>query len=181
MELWEKTLKKTYMYRGKIINVRKDEAQLADGQKAIREVVEHTGGVGIAALTADRNILLVRQWRYPIESVLTEIPAGKINPGEDPAACAARELAEETGAKAEKIIRLGEILVSPGFCTEKIHLYFATGLTFDKATPDEDEFVELFMMPISAAVEQVLDGRLADAKTVAAILMTHHLLLSGKL
>ncbi len=171
MNLFEKTIKREYLYKGKIINARKDEALLPDGTTAIREVVEHPGGVCVAALDNEDNLLFVRQFRYPYGEELLEIPAGKRNsPQEDPLECGKRELKEETGAVAGRFIDLGCLYPTPGYCNEIIFMYAATQLDFGAACPDEDEFLEVEKIPLPKAVEMVMNGQLRDAKTQAAIL-----------
>lgn len=171
MNLEEKQLSKEYMYKGKIINLRRDTALLPDGKTALREVVEHPGGVCVAALTDNDEILFVKQFRYPYFETVLEIPAGKRDKGnEDPLECGIRELEEETGAKAEKFIPLGELYPSPGYCGEIIWLYAATGLTFSEQHLDEDEFLTVEKIPLEKAVEMILSGEIKDAKTQAAVL-----------
>lgn len=171
MNLEEKQLSKEYMYKGKIINLRRDTALLPDGKTALREVVEHPGGVCVAALTDNDEILFVKQFRYPYFETVLEIPAGKRDKGnEDPLECGIRELEEETGAKAEKFIPLGELYPSPGYCGEIIWLYAATGLTFSEQHLDEDEFLTVEKIPLEKAVQMILSGEIKDAKTQAAVL-----------
>lgn len=170
MNLTEKTLSQDYRFRGRIINLRVDEAKLPDGTTAAREVVEHPGGVCVAALTEDDCLLMVRQFRYPYGEILTEIPAGKRDPGEEPLTTGKRELKEETGYSAENYTFLGKLYPSPGYVDEIIFMYLATGLTAGEVCPDEDEFVEVIRLPLQEAVEQVLSGELTDAKTQAAVL-----------
>ena len=171
MQLEEKTLQQDYRYRGKIVNLRVDNARLPDGSEALREVIEHPGGVCVAALTEEDELLFVRQYRYPYGEVVCELPAGKLDgKGEDPLSAACRELREETGATAENIVSLGELYPTPGYCDEIIRLYFATGLHFGEAQPDADEFLEVERIPLSEAVRLVMDGTLKDAKTQTAIL-----------
>lgn len=171
MNLEEKQLSKEYMYEGKIINLRRDTALLPDGNTALREVVEHPGGVCVAALTDNDEILFVKQFRYPYFETVLEIPAGKRDKGnEDPLECGIRELEEETGAKAEKFIPLGELYPSPGYCGEIIWLYAATGLTFSEQHLDEDEFLTVEKIPLEKAVQMILSGEIKDAKTQAAVL-----------
>ena len=171
MNLEEKQLSKEYMYKGKIINLRRDTALLPDGNTALREVVEHPGGVCVAALTDNDEILFVKQFRYPYFETVLEIPAGKRDKGnEDPLECGIRELEEETGAKAEKFIPLGELYPSPGYCGEIIWLYAATGLTFSEQHLDEDEFLTVEKIPLEKAVQMILSGEIKDAKTQAAVL-----------
>ncbi len=177
MNLNEKTLSQTYPYRGKIINMRTDTAQLPDGTTALREVVEHPGGVCVAALTDDNDLLFVRQFRYPYGEVVLELPAGKRDKnGEDPLTCGKRELLEETGAVAEQYRYLGPLYPTPGYCDEVIHLYLAQGLSFGEARPDEDEFLEVERIPLATAVDMVLANEIPDAKTQVAILKTAALL-----
>lgn len=171
MNLAEKQLKADYIYKGKIINVRLDEAELPNGKTALREIVEHPGGVCVAALTDNNEILMVKQFRYPYFEVIPEIPAGKRNSlDEDPLLCGKRELREETGAEAEKFIFLGELYPTPGYCGEVIYMYAATGLSFGEQDPDDDEFLEVERVPLEKAVEMIMSGEIKDAKTQAAVL-----------
>lgn len=171
MNLEEKQLKAEYIYKGRIINLRKDTALLPNGNEALREVIEHPGGVCVAALTDQKEILMVRQFRYPYGEVVLEIPAGKRDSGaEAPIECGIRELREETGATAEKIIPLGELYPTPGYCGETIWLFGAKGLTFGETDPDEDEFLEVERIPLEKAVDMILSGEIKDAKTQAAVL-----------
>lgn len=170
MELFEKTLKQEYKYEGKILNLRVDKAELPNGRECTREVVEHNGGVTIAALTDENELLFVRQFRYPYGEVVLELPAGKLEKGEDPFAAGVRELEEETGAVASKYIDLGKFYPSPGYCGEVIHLYGATGLSFTNQNLDADEFLNVEKIPLSKAVEMVLNNEIPDGKTQAAVL-----------
>ncbi len=171
MNFEEKQLKEEYLYKGRIINLRRDEVRLPDGGTALREVVEHPGGVCVAALTDSDELLFVRQFRYPYREDTLEIPAGKRDKGgEDPLLCGKRELREETGAAAEKYISLGELYPTPGYCGEIIYMYAATGLTFGKCDPDDDEFLAVEKIPLEKAVEMVLSGEIKDAKTQTAVL-----------
>lgn len=169
MNLEEKTLKQEYIFNGKLINLRKDEVLLPNDKKANREVVEHSGGVGIVAINDNNEVLLVKQFRYPYKKVLLEIPAGKINKGENPLKCGIRELKEETGVVAEKIISLGEIYPSPGYCDEVICLYLATNLKIETTNPDEDEFLENISLPFDTALKMAENGEIKDAKTVIGL------------
>ena len=173
MNLNEQPLSADYKYRGRIINLRVDTALLPNGSSATREVVEHPGGVCVAALTEDGCLLFVRQFRYPYQKLLLELPAGKRDPGEDPLEAGKRELREETGAEAARYESLGELYPSPGYCGEIIHLYAATGLTFGQMSPDEDEFLEVEKIPLEEAARMVLDNEIADAKTQAAVLKVY--------
>ncbi len=170
MELRETPLSAHYAYEGKIINLRVDEAQIPNGSIALREVVEHPGGVGVLALTDEGEVLLVRQFRYPYAEITFEIPAGKRDRGEDPLQTGKRELAEETGATANCFTPLGVLYPSPGYCDEVIHLYLATDLHFADMHPDEDEFLSVERMPLTTLVERVMAGDVPDAKTQIAAL-----------
>jgi len=171
MNLEEKQLTANYIYNGKIINLRRDEALLPNGSTAFREVVEHPGGVCVAALTDNDEVVFVRQFRYPYSEVILEIPAGKRDRAdEDPLECGKRELREETGAVAEKYFDLGALYPTPGYCGEIIYMFGATGLTFGATDPDDDEFVETVKIPLEKAVEMIMSGEIKDAKTQAAIL-----------
>lgn len=169
MELTEKTLTSREVYRGRILRVREDTVRLPNGKTAEREVAEHPGGVGILALDGG-DVLLVRQYRYAFSRVLTEIPAGKREPGEEPFVTAQRELREEIGATAGKWTELGALIASPGCYGEVLYLYMAQELTFGDTHPDEDEFLDVVRMPFNRAVELCMTGELTDAKTVIALL-----------
>ena len=175
MDMTEKTLASREVYRGRIIRVREDTVLLPNGKEGRREVVEHPGGVGILALDGD-DVLLVRQYRYAFSRVLTEIPAGKREPGEEPSVTARRELKEEIGAEAEKWTELGTLIASPGCYGETLYLYLAQELTFGATHPDEDEFLEVLRLPFDEAVARCMSGQLTDAKTVAALLKAKILL-----
>lgn len=177
MNLCEKTASKDIRFRGSVINLRVDDAILPNGNHATREVVEHPGGVCVAALTDQQELLFVRQFRYPYGEVLLELPAGKLDRGgEDPLEAGKRELREETGAVATAYRSLGKLYPSPGYCDEIIHLYMAQGLTFGDSEPDEDEFLECERIPLDRAVEMVLNNEITDAKTQVAILKVAHTL-----
>lgn len=175
MDMTEKTLESREVYRGRILRVREDKVLLPNGKTGTREVVEHPGGVGILALDGD-EVLLVRQYRYAFSRVLTEIPAGKREKGEEPFVTAQRELKEEIGAEAAEWTELGALIASPGCYGETLYLYLACGLTFGATHPDEDEFLEVERVPFDEAAAMCMDGRITDAKTVAAILKARFLL-----
>ncbi len=171
MNLEEKQLTAEYKYQGKIINLRRDNALLPNGNTAFREVVEHPGGVCVAALTDNDEVLMVRQYRYPYSEIILEIPAGKRDSkDEDPLQCGIRELKEETGAEAEKFTFLGELYPTPGYCDEIIWLYAATGLTFGESKPDDDEFLSVERIPLDTLIDMIMKGEIKDAKTQTAIL-----------
>ena len=181
MELFEKTLKKNYVFHGRIISVRQDEALLPNGKTALREVVEHNGGVCVAPLTAEKELIFVRQFRYPYSQVVLELPAGKLEKGEDPVEAGKRELEEETGNIAGRYIDCGVFLPSPGYCGEIIHLYAACDLTPTKMNLDEDEFLEAERIPLKKAVEMVMNNEIIDGKTQALILKVDCLVREGKI
>ncbi len=173
MKLNEKTIKEEYIYKGRIINLRKDEVELPNGKTASREVIEHPGGVCILPLTDKNEIVMERQYRRPYDDVLLEIPAGKRDGnGEEPIECGKRELREETGAVAEKYTNLGELYPSPGYSAEVIYMFLAEGLTFGSDDRDEDEFLNIELVPFEKALKMVLSGEIKDAKTQAAIMKT---------
>ena len=170
MKLEEKTVRKNYVYKGRIINVRCDDAELPNGKPCLREVIEHPGGVCVAALTQSDELIFVRQFRYPYYEVVLELPAGKLEKGEDPLETGKRELLEEAGCVAEEYADLGKFYPSPGYCGEIISLYAARGLSFSGQKLDEDEFLNVETIPLDRAVEMVLSNEIRDGKTQAAVL-----------
>ena len=176
MDLTEHTVESRTLFEGHIVKLTLDRARLPDGTLADREVVYHPGGVAILALDEGENVALVRQYRYPMRQLLLELPAGKLDPGEDPRLAAARELSEETGLEAAEWTDLGEILASPGFCTERLHMYLARRLTHREQHLDKDEFLDVVTVPFRQLVDQVMDGTITDAKTVATTLKVKVLL-----
>ena len=177
MELTEKMVSSQTIFEGKIIKVTLDQAQLPDGKLASREVVYHPGGVAVLALDEDGTVYLVKQFRYPIQQLLLELPAGKLDHGEEDRLLGAqRELSEETGLEASEWTYLGYTLASPGFCDEALHMYLARGLTRKGQHLDEDEFLDVVTMPFDRLVEQVMDGAITDAKTVSTTLKVKVLL-----
>ena len=171
----EKTVSSKTMFSGKIVKLNVDEVVMPGGKITTREIVEHPGGVGIVAVTDDDEIILVRQYRKAIDAAIYEIPAGKLDPGEEHRSCGLRELGEETGMTAETFEYMGFIYPSPGFTNEVTHVYLAQGLTRGQAHPDEDEFLELYRTPFSDMLARVMRGEIEDAKTVCGILKVHAL------
>ena len=155
-------------WQGSYLTVEEVDIDLADGSSAVHEVVRHPGAVGIIALDGEGRILLVRQYRTALERITREIPAGKISPGEDAETCAIRELAEETGYEAKTIRYLMPVAVAPGYSDEIIHLYMATDLVRGEAHPDPDEFVAAEWVDLGELIDDVLDGRIEDSKTIIA-------------
>lgn len=165
----EKKISSEIKYTGHIINVRCDEVLLSDGKEHFREVVEHPGGVVIVPITNDNKVILLKQWRYPIGQELIELPAGKLNKGEDPFPAAKRELEEETGYVAESWEFLRTITTTPGFCDEKLHIYKATNLTYLQTNFDYGEIIEPFSVDIDQARNMIKNGEIIDAKTIAGL------------
>lgn len=175
MDFTEKPLKQDYLYRGKIVNLRVDNAELPDGTTALREVIEHPGGVCVAALTEKEELLFVEQFRYPYMETVLELPAGKLEYDEDPFEAGKRELLEETGAAAENYRDLGKLYPTPGYCGEIIHMYLAENLTFSEQHLDEDEFLEVRRIPLEEAFQMVMRNEIRDSKTQVGILKTYQL------
>lgn len=170
-ELWEEPVSSRLIYDGKILRLFRDEITLPDGKSSSREYNRHVGAVCVLPLTAEREVICVCQYRYPVGKILLEIPAGKLDaPDEDPEEAVRRELREETGAICDRLTYLGEYLGSPAILDERIHMYLAEGLTFGETQPDEDEFLETVRIPLSELVELVMKGELPDGKTQAAVL-----------
>lgn len=170
MEHPEKQISSERLYEGKILALRRDIVELENGNSAVREVVEHSGGVGILALDDESNVLMVRQFRYGIGRGSLEIPAGKREYDEDPATCGIRELEEETGYVADEFLPFGFIDPTPAYCSEVIYLYHAKGLHPTKQRLDPDEFLSIERIPFEEAVRLCLNGGITDAKTVVAVL-----------
>ena len=176
MELKEEMVSQQTVYEGIIVNVRRDKARLLDGRIANREVVEHPGGVAVLAMAGQGRVALVRQFRYPLGEVTLELPAGKLEPGEDPRASGLRELAEETGLTPGTFLPLGSIASSPGILAERIHLFFARDLVQGEARPDDGEFVETLWVPYQDLLDMARRGEIQDGKTLAGILKASFLL-----
>ena len=176
MAFYEKTVKSDVKYEGRILRVRSDTVELDDGTLALREVVDHTGGVGVIGITPEGAVPMVRQFRYPFMAETLEIPAGKLERGEDPLACAVRELSEETGYTAGRMISLGSLLPSPGYCAETLYIYLALDLTPGKAHLDPGEFLNVEFYPLQKLHDMTMSGELVDAKTVLAVLKAENYL-----
>lgn len=167
----EEALSTRRLYDGAVVKLRADRVRMANGHEVTREVVEHSGAVTIVAVDAAGRVLLVSQHRYPTGRALLELPAGTLEPGEDPLACAVRELEEETGFRAGRIERLGGFFVAPGYCTEYIHVYLATNLEPGTPGGDEDEDIEVRPMPLEEVLGFADTGELEDAKSLASLLL----------
>lgn len=171
MSIEEKTLKTERIYEGKVINLRVDTVELPDKKYSKREIIEHPGAVGIIGVNNEGRVILVKQYRKAVNDFLLEIPAGKMEPKEDPLECARREFKEETGYNASDFHVLSQFYTSPGFSDEKIYLFKADHLFKGVAEPDEDEYIEIVEMPFEKALEKITNGEIQDSKTIIAILM----------
>ena len=170
--LVEKKISSAKVFDGVLLHVFKDEIELPNGDKSVREWIKHPGASAVIPLLPDNQIILVRQYRYPVAQVTLEVPAGKLDKvGEDPLVCAERELSEETGYTAKKIWKLTTIATTVGFTNEVIHLYAASDLTAGTKHPDADEFINVVKMPLADAIKLVESGEIIDAKSIISILM----------
>lgn len=175
--LRETPVSRERIFDGKVIDVEKWTVRLPDGALAPREIVLHRGAAAVVAVDDAGFVTLVRQHRVAVGEVTLEIPAGKLDaPGEDPLVCAKRELEEETGLRAQRWQPLTVLLTTPGFSSERIALYLATGLSAAKAHPDEDEFLDVVRMPLDEAIGRVMRGELRDGKSAVGLLMAGRLL-----
>jgi ADP-ribose pyrophosphatase len=165
------TVDSRVVYDGRLINVRLDKVMLEEGRAVIREVVEHPGAVLLLALDDDDNVFLVRQYRHPVGRRLYELPAGTLDEGEEPAACAERELREETGFRPSRLEALGGFFLSPGYSSEYIHLFLATGLEEDPLKAEEEEGLTALRLPLSDALRMIERREIQDAKSIAALLL----------
>lgn len=180
-DLIEKKISSEDVFDGVLLHVKRDYVKLPNGKEAVREWILHQGASAVIPVLPNGDIIMVRQYRYPIGKVTLEIPAGKLDaPDEDPLVCAKRELSEETGYSAEKYTKLHDLATTVGFSNEWIHLYMAEGLTRGKQHTDPDEFINLVVMPLDKAVDLVLSGEIYDAKSVTAILMVDRMKRLGR-
>ncbi len=181
MKLTEKTLEQNYIYRGKILDFHVDKAELENGRVVTRECVDHRGGVCIAALTEQNELYFVRQYRYPYHEVVLELPAGKLEAGEDPLEAGKRELREETGVVGSRYAELGKLYPSPGYTNEIIYLYACRVSGRGKNNLDEGEFLEAEKIPLEKAAAMVMSGEITDGKTQALVLKAARLVGENKL
>ena len=176
MHLEEKTISSETIYEGVIFTVRKDSAELENGSVARRDIILHSGGVCVIPVTENNEIFMVRQYRYPFHEITCEIPAGKLNYGENHAECGQRELLEETGCTCSEYIYLGEMYPTPAYNSEITHMYLAKGLEYKKQNLDDDEFLDVIKIPLEKAVEMVMKNELKDGKTQLVILKAARIL-----
>jgi len=167
----EPTVESHRAFEGQLLNVRVDTVRLPIGRLARREIVEHGDSVCIVPLDRQDNVVMVRQYRKPLGRFLLEVPAGGVNAGEDPDEAARRELKEETGYRADKLERLSYFWTTPGFCTEGMHAYLATGLEASPLTPEEDENIEVVRVPLGDVPAMISRGKIQDGKSIASLLM----------
>ena len=171
-DLVERTSSSEHVFDGTLLHVRRDMAMLPNGKKAVREWIHHPGAAAVLPVLPNGNVILVRQYRYPIGKVTLEVPAGKLDEAEeDPLHCAQRELSEETGYTAQIYEKLTTIATTVGFSDEYIHLFLAHGLFAGAQHTDEDEFVNVVQMPFTKAFDMVKTGEIFDAKTIISLLM----------
>ena len=176
MELFEKKLASKQIFDGVVVKLYVDDVELPNGSKAIREIVRHPGAVCVIPVDEQGNVIMMKQFRYPFSEILLEIPAGKLEPNEDPYEAVKRELEEESGVVADKIDYIGTMYTTVAILDERIHMYLATGLTYKEAHPDEGEFLEVVKIPLAQLVDMVMEGKIPDSKTQIAILKAEKLL-----
>lgn len=174
MDFYEKTLNEQLIYKGKIIDVVKQQVKLPNGKEGTREIVKHSGAVAILTYKDENTLIFVKQFRKPIDMEILEIPAGKIEEGEDKKACGERELEEETGYRAKNFEYLGKVVTSPGFTDEYIYIYKATELYKGREDiKDEDEFINLIEIDKKELKSLIKDGKIIDAKSISAIMFDY--------
>lgn len=164
------------LYKGRVVNLRQDEILNADKKSVSREVVEHSGGAAVLAVNNNGEAYFVKQYRHPVRENLLEIPAGKLDPGENPLECATRELAEEVGVKATKMLEIAAYYSTPGFTSEKLYLYIATDIEFVSRQHQEDEDLEIYLIPLKEAISMAKRGEITDGKTLIALLLAEDIL-----
>jgi len=174
MDFKEETISSREIFKGRIIQLKVDTVRLPNARESTREIVEHAGAVAIIALDEEEHIIMVRQYRKPVEQVLLEIPAGTLEAEEDPLDCARRELREETGLTADHWQKILSYYSAPGFCNEQLHLYLASGLHEGQDDTDEDEFVEMIRLPLQDAYQMIFTGEIQDGKSIIGVQYAWH-------
>jgi ADP-ribose pyrophosphatase len=162
-------VKKKTIYNGRVVTLNVETVRLPNGVAVDLETIRHPGAAAVVPMKEDGTVVLIRQFRHAAGGFIYEIPAGKLNPGEDPLGCASRELEEEVGYRAGSFVLLSSIFTAPGFADEVIHIYHATGLTKGRQQLDRDEVLEVVEMPLSEAVKKIEDGTIRDAKTIVGL------------
>jgi len=177
-----KTLRSEQRYHGTVFNLVVDEIEYSSGNRSVREVADHPGGAVVVPVLDDGSVLLVHQFRYPVKKNLFELPAGKLSPGEDPKACAARELEEETGYTAGTLAKLAAIYTTPGFCNEQLHLYVATELkklSTGQRLEEGEMDLTVHAIPLAEVIQMIEDQVIIDGKTICGIFMVERQIRSG--
>ena len=167
----EETLRTEVRFAGRVIRVEELAVLLPDGSVGRREIVRHNGGAAVVAIDGEGRVVLVRQYRKAFETEMLEIPAGKLEPGEEPSSCAVRELQEETGFRTANVSPLTSVFPTPGYCSEVLHLFYTDNIVAGISHPDEGEHVETVMLPMDTCLAMISDGQIRDAKTIIGILL----------
>ncbi|MGQ9455189.1 MAG: NUDIX domain-containing protein [Armatimonadota bacterium] len=176
MDLREETIESTEVFSGRLVKLRVDRVRLPDGRESTREIVVHRGAVAAVPLIDSDRVIMVRQFRQAAGEALLEIPAGTLDPGEDPVDCVVRELEEEIGYHANQLTPMFRSYLAPGYSSEMLHTFLAEGLVRASGRCDEDEFIEIVEIPLSEAVDKILTGEIKDAKSICGILMAQRIL-----
>ena len=172
----EPTISSRHIFNGRIIDVRVDTVRLQNGRESTREIVSHDPSICVVPVDEDGNVLMVRQYRKPAADFLLEVPAGGIEPGEEPEAAARRELQEEIGHASDNLIPLSGFWLAPGWCTEYMYAFLATELTPATLESDDDEFIDVIRVPLTSVLQEIADGAIQDAKSVASLLLAMRVL-----
>jgi len=160
------------LYQGRVFTLKKENVTLGNGNTTNLDVIHHPGAAAMVPLNDDEQVIMLRQYRHAIRRDIWEIPAGTLEPGEDPESCARREVEEETGYRVNHLVRLGQIIPVPGYSNETISLYLCTGLTPSKQNLDRDEQISVQTVPLTEALAMISSGEIQDAKTIAGLFMT---------
>ena len=172
----EPTISSRHIFSGRIIDVRVDTVRLPNGRESTREIVSHDPSICVVPVDGDGNVLMVRQYRKPVDDFLLEVPAGGIEPGEEPEDAARRELQEEIGHASDNLTPLSAFWLAPGWCTEYMYAFLATELTPATLESDDDEFIDVIRVPLTSVLQEIADGAIQDAKSVASLLLAMRVL-----